>query len=291
MAGKSSIEWTDETWNPVRGCSRISAGCANCYAEVLAGRFSKPGAWGHTFAIYDDRGPRWTGKVELQRHLLDWPKSKRDPKRIFVNSTSDLFHEDLAPEDVFRVFRAMADAPQHTFQVLTKRAARMRELVPDIRSHLVDRLNHVWLGVSVEDQAAADSRIPDLLATPAAVRFLSVEPLLGPIDIRTALNLRNFERDYRKLVEQCEGGEDGLPSHLRWNGKTPGKIDWLIVGGESGRGARPAEIAWIRSLVEQAQAAGVAPFVKQLGTVLGGRDHHNIDTFPADLRVREFPRA
>lgn len=267
MAGASSIEWTDETWNPVRGCSRISAGCANCYAEVLAGRFSKPGQWGHLFAIYDDRGPRWTGKVELQQHLLDWPRSKRDPKRIFVNSTSDLFHEDLPAEDVFRVFKAMAAAPQHTFQVLTKRARRMRQLVPEIRSHLVDRLNHVWLGVSVEDQAAADSRIPDLIATPAAVRFLSCEPLLGPLDIA---RLMWGQKDSHGASE---------------------RLDWIIVGGESGHGARSAEIDWIRSIVAQAKSAGVAPFVKQLGSVLGGRDHKNIDTFPADLRVREFPRA
>lgn len=271
VAGKSSIEWTDETWNPVRGCSRISAGCANCYAEVLAGRFSKPGSWGHTFAIYDDRGPRWTGKVELQPHLLDWPKSKRDPKRIFVNSTSDLFHEDLPDLDVFRVFKAMAAAPHHTFQVLTKRAARMRKLVPLIRHGLVDRLNHVWLGVSVEDQAAADARIPELLATPAPVRFLSCEPLIGPISL-AGFGARKWTlRGHDHPTEP-------------WGG-----IQWAIVGGESGHGARPGELAWIRSIVEQCQAAGVAPFVKQLGTVLGGRDHHNIDTFPADLRVREFP--
>lgn len=257
MAGASSIEWTDETWNPVRGCSRISAGCANCYAEVLAGRFSKPGSWGHTFAIYDDRGPRWTGKVELQPHLLDWPKSKREPKKIFVNSTSDLFHEDLPDDDVFRVFDAMAAAPRHTFQVLTKRAERMAELMPRIRSVLVDRLDHVWLGVSVEDQAAADLRIPALLSTPAAVRFLSCEPLIGPVKIWPLTN----------------------------------RLDWLIVGGESGPGARPMDVAWAASLVEQARRAAVAPFMKQLGSVLGGRDHKNIDTFPADLRVREFPRA
>lgn len=256
MAGPSSIQWTDETWNPVRGCSRVSAGCANCYAEVLAGRFSKPGSWGHTFAVYDDRGPRWTGKVELQPHLLDWPNSKRSPKRIFVNSTSDLFHEDLPEADVFAVFKAMAAAPQHTFQVLTKRSARMRKLVPQIRHHIVDRLRHVWLGVSVEDQAAADARIPDLLETPATVRFLSCEPLLGPI-----------------TLAPCPG------------------VDWIIVGGESGHGARPMEIAWARDLVEQARDRIVAPFVKQLGTVLGGREHHNIDTFPADLQVREFPRS
>lgn len=151
-------------------------------------------------------------------------------------------------------------------------------------------LRNVWLGVSVEDQAAADERITLLIETPAAVRFLSCEPLLGPLNIRTVLNLRNFERDYRDLVDQC-GGEDKMPAHLRWNGKRPGSIDWVIVGGESGTGARPAEMAWVRAIVEQAQRAGVATFVKQLGTVLGGREHKNIDTFPPDLRVREFPKA
>lgn len=253
------ISWTDLTWNVVRGCSRVSAGCKNCYAEVMAGRFSTPGQWGHTFAIYDDRGPRWTGKVELQPHLLDYPASVRKPKRIFVNSTSDLFHEDLPDEDIARVFTSMHGAPHHTFQVLTKRAGRMRDWFRSPSGKVwgaAGGLRNVWLGVSVEDQAAADLRIPALLDTPAAIRFLSCEPLLGPIDLSGTRNL-----------------------------------DWVIVGGESGHGARSAEMSWVRSIAEQSQFHGVATFVKQLGSVLGGRDHKNIDTFPADLRVREFPRA
>lgn len=265
MPQNSNIEWTDATWNPVRGCSRISEGCRNCYAEGMAARFSKPGNWGHTFAIYDDRGPRWTGKVELVPHLLDWPKSVRTPKRIFANSTSDLFHEDLPDEDVFRVFKAMAAAPHHTFQVLTKRADRMAALVPEIRSRLVDRLEHVWLGVSVENQNAAEMRLDFLLRTPARTRFLSCEPLLGPLDLSRWL----AKHDPRFL-----GGKP---------------IDWIIVGGESGRGARPMRIEWASSIVAAARAKGVSTFVKQLGTVRGGRAHHDINTFPADLRVREFP--
>ena len=262
----SAIEWTGRSdWNPVRGCTRRSQGCANCYAEQIAGRFSDPGQPFHGFATRTARGGRWTGKVELIEDRLTLPFRWRKPATVFVNSTSDIFHESLPDEAIDRIFAVMALAPQHTFQVLTKRAERMRDYVagqkerarigecivgdgavqhrkavepkldwPDAAS--VARLAtwplpNVHLGVSVEDQAAADERVPQLLATPAALRFLSCEPLIGPVDVESWLD----------------------------------RLDWVIAGGESGRNARPMYPAWARSLRDQCAAAGVPFFFKQWG--------------------------
>jgi protein gp37 len=226
VSGASSIEWTDATWNPVRGCSRVSEGCRNCYAERQAARFSDEGVEmndvdGHMhgampfagFAKSTPAGPRWTGEVALIKSALDWPLRKRKPLRIFVNSMSDLFHEKLSNAAIAAVFGAMAACPQHTFQILTKRPERMahwfktlsympldhtdfevRQCIgafdmltaPDARKHVnypTWPLPNVWLGTSVENQATADERIPNLLATPAAKRFVSAEPLLGPVDL------------------------------------------------------------------------------------------------------------
>jgi len=208
MADGTGISWTDATWNPVRGCSRVSEGCRNCYAERVAARFSGPGQPYEDLADRERKGSKWTGVVRLiPAHLAD-PLRWRRPRRIFVNSMSDLFHESLTNEEIAAVFGVMAAAPQHTFQVLTKRARRMREwfewigtanldwlrtyaqraLDPTFTKRYVDRgttwpLPNVWIGVSVENQEAADERIPDLVRTPAAVRFLSCEPLLGPVVI------------------------------------------------------------------------------------------------------------
>lgn len=212
----TSISWTDRTWNPVRGCSRISPGCGGprgaggCYAEVIAARFSGPG---QAFEGYATRSPaHWTGRVDLLPEKLAEPLRLRTPQRIFVNSTSDLFHEKLSDLDIAAVFGVMAAAPRHTFQILTKRAERMREwfrggwrTVGSFREHAFyaarDRgvelpgdpwsrkwdgkapPNNVWLGVSIEDQKTADERIPMLLQTPAALRFVSYEPALGPVDL------------------------------------------------------------------------------------------------------------
>lgn len=249
------ISWCDQTWGPTRGCSRVSAGCANCYAERIAGRFSGSGKPFAGFAILDDRGARWTGKVELvEKHLLDPLRWKR-PRRVFVNSMSDLFHESLDGPTIARVFAVMALATWHTFQVLTKRAAKMREVVSDVAfrrevervAYEMDNergscflragnwpLPNVWLGVSAEDQAAADERVPHLLATPAAIRFLSAEPLLGPISLRAAA----------------------------------GGVDWVIVGGESGPNARPMRTTWATDILDQCGSSGAAPWFKQTGSVL-----------------------
>ena len=204
------------TWNPVTGCTKISQGCKHCYAERMAKRLTAMGS-----ERYKDGF-----KVTLHPDLLDVPRKWRQPRVVFVNSMSDLFHEDIPDEYIARVFATMRDCPQHTFQVLTKRAERL--------ASVADKLPwpaNVWMGVSVEDARVA-SRIDGLRAVPAAIRFLSLEPLIGPLE------------------------------NLRLDG-----IDWAIVGGESGPRARPMKREWVTSILRQCRAAGVAFFFKQWGGV------------------------
>ena len=282
--GKTTIEWTEATWNPVRGCSRLSEGCRNCYAERMAARFARsdmgPAEWTarkeggdlppfHGFAHTTPFGPRWTGRVELIPDMLDIPLRRRKPTTYFVNSMSDLFHEALPDEVIDRVFAVMALCPQHRFQVLTKRATRMREYLGTGARHtpIMDAMNagwnvraaalrwplpNVWLGVSVEDQVTADERIPHLLQTPAAVRFVSAEPLLGEINFRWAR------------------WEPFVPG--RWVNHLDGlrRLDWVIVGGESGPEARPMKAAWAQSIRDQCVDAKVPFFFKQWGEWLPG---------------------
>lgn len=282
----TGIQWTEETWNPVRGCSRVSEGCRNCYAERQAIRQAGPGGNYEGLVRSTKSGPRWTGKVRLVPEMLDRPLWWKKPRRIFVNSMSDLFHEGLSNEEIAAVFGIMAAAPQHTFQVLTKRSMRMREWFEWIETRTVSchplgaargvrwhawhlagwhalpwesevspsysagampnwkwPLPNVWLGVSAEDQRAFDERVPDLLQTPAAVRWVSAEPLLGPIDVSA-----------------------GIVDALHRSGRAPRlELDWIVVGGESGPGARPCALEWIESIVDQCHVAGAAVFVKQLG--------------------------
>jgi protein gp37 len=258
MADASKIEWTDATWNPVTGCAKVSPGCDHCYAETFANRWR--GIPGHHFENGFD--------VQLRPERLDQPLRWKRPRRVFVNSMSDLFHKDVPDSFIAEAFSVMARAQQHTFQLLTKRHARMKALLsrPSFRDNLAHwgapwPLPNVWLGVSAEDQHWANLRIPGLLHTPAAIRFVSAEPLLGPVD----------------LTGMCA-------------------IDWLIIGGESGPGARPMDLEWARSLVWQCQAGELPVHVKQLGSVLGrqlgaGPKGGDWDRWPEDLRVREFPAA
>lgn len=255
MADSSSIEWTDSTWNPTTGCDKVSPGCDHCYAMTLAPRLKAMGS-----AHYQrDGNPTTSGPgfgVSMHADALSKPLEWKRPRRIFVNSMSDLFHAEVSDEFIAQVFAVMATASHHTFQLLTKRHGRMRSLLRnvDFQDAMVDAavarghhdlirwpLPNVWLGVSVENQQWADIRIPALQDTPAAVRFLSCEPLLGPVDIINGL------------------GDSWLTD-----------IDWIIVGGESGRGARPMRGSWVRSLRDQAEAAGVAFHFKQWG----GHDEH-----------------
>lgn len=298
--GDTSIEWTDKTWNPVRGCSRVSEGCRNCYAERQAARFNQPASGGHPlasspaapfagFVTGNPSNARWTGKVELiEKHLTD-PLHWKKPQRVFVNSMSDLFHEALLDEDIDRVFAVMSQSPQHTFQILTKRPARMLQWFQyendkGVRQDYVDDaagtfgwchanvdgrwpLPNVWLGVSVEDQHSADDRIPLLLNTPAAVRFVSYEPALGPVD-------------FWRYVGRGRPRNGGPMVNLRRPWEEPQyqpAVNWIIVGGESGPGARPFDIHWAKTTIEQCKAAGVACFVKQLGSKPMYRAHGDDD--------------
>jgi protein gp37 len=279
MGATTGISWTDATWNPIRGCSRVSEGCRHCYAEMLAGRFSGPGQPYEGLAKKVGGEARWTGEVRfIEKHLED-PLRWRKPRRIFVNSMSDLFHERVADEWLDRIFVVMALAPHHTFQVLTKRPERMRAYLADqgrleaIYAEWYDLsgapaeaqewpLPNVWLGVSVENQEAADERIPILLQTPAAIRFLSVEPMLSPV------NLLNAD-------------EDGLRGGLL------GALHWVICGGESGPGHRDMLLSWARSLRDQCTGHGVPFFFKQISDSRSGQPSGD----PELDRCKEFPNA
>ncbi len=239
MSDKSAIEWTDATWNPTTGCTKVSPACANCYIERTP-----------PFRV---RGRKFVNghiPIELHPDRLDGPLLRRKPTVYFVNSLSDLFHEDIPDAFIHRVFRTMGEAPQHTFQILTKRPNRMRDYINDQQRvwaniGLGGPLQNVWLGgVSVENQHFADERIPLLLDTPAAVRFLSCEPLLGP------LNLYDF------LHVETSG------SSADWRDR---RLGWVIVGAESGPRVRHTDPSWVRSLRDQCVFAGVPFFFKQWG--------------------------
>ncbi len=268
MADKSTIEWTEATWNCLRGCTRVSEGCRHCYAMQIAARFSKPGQAYEGLAYFDDAGnPHWTGKVRLIEELLDQPLRWKRPRRIFVNSMSDLFHESLSDEDIWRVLWVMRKAHWHTFQVLTKRPHRMLELLRGTANWganvLKQAWTNVWLGVSVEDQKTADERIPLLLETPAAIRWISAEPLLGEIDLSQWIatpvicGAKSVSLDTANALKQL------AQAAVRRQGWAT--LDWVVVGGESGNEARPMNPAWARSLRDQCIAAGVKFFFKQWG--------------------------
>lgn len=206
---KTGIEWTDRTWNPITGCTKISPGCAHCYAEAITQRFPNGFPNGFDLTLHPNR--------------LSEPLKWRKPSRIFVNSMSDLFHKDVPLDFIQEVFKVIGQAPRHIFQILTKRHDRLLELAPKLTWH-----ENIWMGVSVENQNYVQ-RVDNLRQVPAKVRFLSCEPLLGPLD----LDLTN--------------------------------IHWVIVGGESGNKHRPMKSEWVESIRNQCQANGVAFFFKQWG--------------------------
>ncbi len=284
MSDKTGIEWTDATWNPISGCSKVSAGCKNCYAERDWPRLSKNPSLKEYF------GRAFTD-LRCHPERLDQPLRWRRPRRIFVNSMSDLFHEDVPDDFIDDVFHTMFHAPQHTFLLLTKRPRRIYEYLDLARGWFENFYRNVWLGVSVEDQATAEARIPILLQTPAALRFLSVEPLLDRVTLDTWLDPCGY---------YCDHGEQYPEGHRP--DRSP--IDWVIVGGESGPRARPCDVDWVRSIVAQCSNARVPVFVKQLGSNPDfGADELRRDAgpffdrhgggpaeWPEDLRVREFPQ-
>ncbi|WP_022699381.1 DUF5131 family protein [Euryhalocaulis caribicus] len=284
MAESSSIEWTDATWNIVTGCDVVSPGCTNCYAMKLAGTRlrSHPSRKGLTRP--SKAGPVWTGEVRFNEDWLDQPLLWKRPRMIFVAAHGDLFHEGVTDAQLDRVFAVMAVCPEHTFQVLTKRPERMRDYfaagpwlrwLPHMQSmgsrrkwaELGEReggLPNVWLGVSAEDQKRADERIPALLATPAAVRFVSAEPLLGPVDLGLG---RGWCRACGTLTQGTLDGHCMDPSSPCFEGETflDAMLHWVICGGESGPDARPMHPDWARGLRDQCAANGVAFHFKQWG--------------------------
>jgi len=294
VADGTHIEWTDATANVINGCSLLSPGCTNCYAMRLAGTRMKHHPTREGLTIDTKAGPVWNGTVRFNekalQDVLHWSK----PRMIFWNAHGDLFHDSVPDEWIDRCFAVMALTPQHKHQVLTKRSARMREYMNESCGRIADAvmamrkklgiksvlaplphvapgaiwwpLSNVWLGVSVEDQTRADERIPDLLATPAAVRWISAEPLLGPVDLN-----RIHEEFDGGLGHSWESALDGKRFSI-WAGDdedpmVPGhpKLDWVVVGGESGPNARPMDIQWARSLRDQCQAAGTGFLFKQFG--------------------------
>lgn len=371
---KTTIEWTNRSWNPIRGCSVVSEGCRNCYAMNFATRFAAKGEAYEGLAYRNRSGAHWTGKVEfIEKHLPD-PLKWHKPARVFVNSMSDLFHESIPDEWIDRILAVMALASQHTFQILTKRPSRMLDYMGElyagrmyeiaegrmleksecldsgakILSAFASELPHVWLGVSVEDQKTADERIPLLLQTPASVRWISAEPLLGPIDVSRWLEPTGFQcadpdctHRQRSFLSETEREEYELaPDYMdskgntvqgdpfcldcgesgTWTGYHDG-LNWVVVGGESGPGARSMDIQWARSVVQQCQAAKVPVFVKQIGSkpissrkevrpweplfhdqngrepsgeytvVLKSRKGGDPAEWPEDLRIREYPEV
>ena len=325
----TGIEWTNETWNPLVGCSMVSPGCAHCYAETMSKRLKamaeqdvrsgrNPGRKAHYMNVINEAG-KWNGKISLVEESLLDPMSWKKPRRVFVNSMSDLFHEDVPFEFIDLVFAVMTLTPQHTYQVLTKRPERMAEYLTteiplssreeeiawnaanigkviwdprgsDVKNYydiaggtrgqdFSNRrvwagwpLPNCWAGTSVEDQQRADERIPHLLRCPAAVRFLSCEPMLGPIDLKIS-GCAHMDWD---------GDEETTWGKMQAHDLRGKSIHWIICGGESGPHSRPCNIDWIRSIVGQCKAAGVPVFVKQLGNVV------RVDYYHDDYSVREW---
>lgn len=241
---KTKIEWTDYSWNFVTGCNKVSAGCKNCYAETIANRFWKDRKF--TDVQIDE------GKLSLPLHL-------KKPRMIFVNSMSDLFHEKISFETIDKAFAVMHGTPKHTYQILTKRPQKMLEFF-NLKS--MPCPDNVWLGVSVENQQTADERMPLLLQTPAAVRWLSVEPMLEKIDLDPA----------QMFMDMVRGRET---------------IDWIVIGCESGHNRRDCKTEWVESIVGQCKRANVPVFIKQIQ--INGKVIKDINQFPKHLQIREYP--
>lgn len=323
MADGTKIEWTDATWNPITGCSVVSPGCTNCYAMKLAGTRlqhhpSREGLTDKTKA-----GPVWNGRVRMNRDWLYQPLDWTKPRRVFVCAHGDLFHENVPDDWIDEVFAVMALADKHQFQILTKRPERMfhylmgkeydnkdgdafRDALIEGNAHRIYEertgvdtsltmpvhlpLDNVWLGVSVERQEEAVDRINHLLASPAAIRFVSAEPLLGPVDL-TKIEFATMDIvGGPNTLAFADCTLDALAGTLKMvpdggeaqEHKSDKVIDWVIVGGESGPKARPMEAGWARDLRDQCQRSGTAFFMKQMAKKA---------EIPQDLLIREFPNA
>lgn len=294
MADNTHIEWTDATWNVVTGCAVVSPGCTNCYAMKLAGTRLRDHPSRKGLTIDSKASPVWNGQVRFNADWLTQPLRWTKPRKIFVCAHGDLFHEGVTDDQLDQIFAVMALAPQHVFQVLTKRPERMRDYLLAFtavrlsqalrvfvhageKATQEDRfiplpLPNVWMGVSVEDQSRAAERVPALLETPAAVRWISAEPLIGPLDlqnIETTPPRESFLNALSGRRMTCEGG--GPYEEMS---ALPG-LDWVVVGGESGAGSRPMHPDWARDLRDQCVAAGVAFLFKQWGDWAPGENAQN----------------
>jgi protein gp37 len=287
MANETAIGWTNKSWNPVTGCSKVSEGCRNCYAEAISLRFGRSKhPWSAQYAAEN---------VVLHPERMGIPLTWKTPSMCFVNSMSDLFHELVPYEYIASVFDMMGwSARQHTYQVLTKRPERMAAVVAKIVAEKFggEPPANVWLGTSVEDQKAADERIPELLKAPAAVRFLSCEPLLGPLDLSlwTACDHPSSDGDGHGawICSGCGALHHSEPTGVGGFTRTvtdrPG-LAWCIVGGESGQKHRPMDLDWARQIIGQCQQAGIATFVKQDSGLYPGKQGR----IPDDLWLHQFP--
>jgi len=250
----TKIEWTEATWNPIIGCSKISPGCENCYAEKMAGRLSNIVSTAHYLRVVEQnvsapfvhRGLQiWNGQTHFVESALDKPLKRKKPTMYFVCSMGDLFHESVPFEWIDKVMAVIAQTPQHTFQILTKRADRMNKYFERSEYDFGYKITpNIWLGVTVENQEQADKRIPILLEIPAAIRFVSIEPMLGQI------YLTDFENPFYNYIDKTENINS---------------IDWVICGGETGTKARPMHPDWVRSLRDQCKETNTPLFFKSWG--------------------------
>lgn len=254
---KSKIAWTEKTWNPVTGCTKVSAGCKNCYAERMHKRLTKMGL---------DKYSEPFSKVVCHEAVTGEPLSWQKPRMVFVNSMSDLFHKDVPFEFIKLVMSIINLTPRHTYQILTKRPERALAFVTDYMEG-APLPDNVWMGVSVENQKAADERIYPLTLIPCKVRWLSMEPLLGPVDLRPFFDLP-------------------MPQHFT---RSEWGINWVVVGGESGPGARSMDLTWAVYARNQCRQYGVPFFFKQDSQYDSGRTYNKWETFPDELKVREYP--
>jgi len=266
------ISWTDETWNPIVGCTKVSDGCRNCWAERMA-----------RLHYNKDFPNGWDGHVKLIPERLELPLRWRKPLKIAVGLMGDIFHPDVPDEFIDKVFQVVLDAPQHIFQILTKRPLRMMDYITQFPWGRVP--DNLWLGVTVEDQVTADERIPFLLQTPGAVRWVSYEPALGPVDFSKKLGQWS---DCPECGYEVKVDEDGCCVSCGRDVMKYG-IDWIVFGVESGPGLRLSEIELAQSVVYQCKSAGVPVHVKQIH--LNGKLSKNMDEWPEDLRVRQFPEV
>ena len=278
MAETSKIAWTEATWNPITGCSMVSAGCTNCYAQHLAATRLRnhPSRKGLTKGTA--HGYVWTGEVRFNAYWLDQPIRWQRPRRIFVVAHGDLFHENVPDKWIDDVFHVMDLAPHHVYQILTKRPRRMAYYVAARYGRRP--APHIWYGTSIENESVKQDRIEALLNTPAAVRWLSLEPLIGPVELTWRKTCGDCDR--------CLGGREDLCDLAYPVGYTA-MLDWVVVGGESGKGARPMEHAWAERIVMDCREADVPVFVKQLSQSSDPITWKDYERFPEALRVREYP--